>query len=178
MKVILREDVEHVGEMGNTVTVSAGFARNFLIPRNLAVASESASAQQIEHELRLIKRREETVRAEQAKIAKGIESVNLEFAVRAGENGKIFGSITTANIADKLAEAGHTVSRKAIKLSEPIKSLGAATVAIKLATGIEANVKLTVIPLVEEVKAEEAPAAASEEAAAEAATEGESEASE
>lgn len=155
MKVILREDVENVGEMGNTVNVAPGFARNFLIPRKLAVASESASANQIEHEMRLIKRREEKKRAEQTKMAKGLDAVSIEVSVRAGENNKIFGSVTTAIIAAKLAEAGHTVSRKAILLSEPIKSLGDFKVPVKLATGIEANIKLAVKGLVEEVKEEE-----------------------
>ena len=155
MKVILREDVENVGEMGNTVNVAPGYARNFLIPRNLAVASESASAQQIGHEMRLIKRREQTKRAEQAKLAQGLEAVNIEISVRAGENGKIFGSVTTANIAEKLAEAGHDISRKSIILSEPIKSIGEFKVPVKLATGIEASIKITVKGLEEEVVEEE-----------------------
>lgn len=176
MKIILCDDVDNLGEMGQTVTVADGYARNFLIPRRLAVRADSASAKQIEHELAIIKRREEKRRAEQAKIAKQLEKVTVEIQVRAGEADKIFGSVTAGHIAEKLAELGHEINRKAIQLPEPIKTLGIFKVAVKFPGGIEAELKVWVTGLDDGKKAAEpaeAPeAAATEEApAAEAAAE-------
>ncbi|HPO12227.1 MAG TPA: 50S ribosomal protein L9 [Candidatus Hydrogenedentes bacterium] len=154
MKVILCEDVENLGSMGATVKVADGYARNYLIPRKLAVGADSATAKQIEHELAIIKRREEKRRAELAKFAKQIDGVTTEFQMRAGEEDKLFGSVTNAMIAEKLQEMGHAVDRKSIHLDEPIKSLGIFTVPVKLGSGIEAQVKVWVSKLVEETAPE------------------------
>ncbi|NIA14744.1 MAG: 50S ribosomal protein L9 [Nitrospiraceae bacterium] len=153
MKVILTQDVPNVGEIGAEVNVANGFARNYLLPRKLAVRGDSGSAKQIEHEMRIIRRREEKQRAAYAEIAKTLESVTVEVKARAGEEDKLFGSITTSVIAEKLAEQGHTIDRKAIRLEEPIRSLGIFTVPVRLASGIEANIKVWVNPLEEEEKA-------------------------
>lgn len=171
MNVILCDDVDNLGEMGQTVKVADGYARNFLIPRRLAVQADTASAKQIQHELAIIKRREEKRRAEQAKFAKELEKLTVEIQVRAGEGDKIFGSVTAGHIAEKLAELGHEVSRKAIVLDEPIKSLGIFKVAIKFPGGIEAQIKVWVTGIEEPKKAGEEPAeaeAAGAEAPAEA----------
>lgn len=154
MKVILSHDVPNVGKMGATVNVADGFARNFLLPRKLAVGADSASAKQIEHEMRIIKRREEKQRAVLTELAKKLEGVTVEIKARAGEEEKIFGSVTTAHIAEKLAGLGFTVDRKIIVLEEPIKSLGIFAVPVKLASGIEATVKVWVTALEEEAIAE------------------------
>lgn len=154
MKVILRDDVDNLGEMGQTVKVADGYARNFLIPRKLAVQADSASAKQIQHELALIKRREEKRRAEQSKFAKELEKLTVEIQVRAGEGDKIFGSVTAGHIAEKLAEMGQEINRKSIVLAEPIKSLGIFKVAIKFPGGIEANLKVWVTGLEEAKKSE------------------------
>ncbi|MCX5757700.1 MAG: 50S ribosomal protein L9 [Candidatus Hydrogenedentes bacterium] len=154
MKVILSHDVPNVGKMGVTVNVADGFARNFLLPRRLAVGANSATAKQIEHELRIIKKREERQRAVLTAEAKKLEGVTVEIKARAGEEEKIFGSVTTANIAEKLGELGFTVDRKAIALEEPIKSLGIFAVPVKLASGIEATVKVWVTAIEEEAIAE------------------------
>ena len=153
MKVILSENVPNVGKMGATVTVADGYARNFLLPRKLAVRADSATAKQIDHETRLIRKREEKQRAVFAALAKALDQVTLEIQVRAAEEDKIFGSVTNALIAEKLAELGHTVDRKAIILDEPIKSLGIFAVPVRLAGGIEANIKVWVSPLAEEATA-------------------------
>jgi len=150
MKVILSNDLANVGKMGATVSVADGYARNFLLPRKLAVRSDSASAKQIEHELRIIHRREEKQRAVYAAQAKKLEGVTVAIKARAGEEDKLFGSVTTGMIAEKLAEMGHEFDRKAIELEEPIKSLGIFTVPVRLASGIEATVKVWVTPLAEE----------------------------
>jgi len=150
MKVILCEDVENVGKMGATVNVAPGYARNYLFPRRLAVMAESASAKQIEHELGIIKRREEKRRAAMAEVAKKLEGVTVELKMRAGEEDKLFGSVTTAMIADQLREQGHDIDRKLIHLEEPIKTLGIFMVPVRLASGIEAQIKVWVTSLYEE----------------------------
>jgi large subunit ribosomal protein L9 len=169
MKIILCDDVDNLGEMGETVTVADGYARNFLIPRRLAVRADSASAKQIEHELAIIKRREEKRRAEQSKEAKKLEKLTVEIQVRAGEGDKIFGSVTAGHIAEKLAEMGHEVSRKTIQLSEPIKTLGIFKVAVKFPGSIEAQLKVWVTGIEDPKKAAEAEAEAAAESAAESA---------
>jgi large subunit ribosomal protein L9 len=157
VKVILSENVTNLGEMGATVNVADGYARNFLLPRKMAVAADSASAKQIEHEMAIIRRKEEKLRGAFEAVAKKIESLTLDFTARAGENDKIFGSVTTANIAEKLKELGHEVDRKKVQLDEPIKSLGVFSVPVRLMSGIEANVKVW-------VQAEATPEPAPEEA--------------
>ncbi|MCF6285090.1 MAG: 50S ribosomal protein L9, partial [Candidatus Hydrogenedentes bacterium] len=153
MNIILCDDVENLGEMGETVKGADGYARNFLIPRRLAVQADSASAKKIEHELAIIKRREEKRRAEQSKVAKKLEKVTVEIQVRAGEGDKIFGSVTTGHIAEKLAEMGHDINRKNIQLAEPIKMLGIFQVAVKFPGNIEAQVKVWVTGIEDPKKA-------------------------
>ncbi len=150
MKVILSENVPNVGKMGETVKVADGFAHNYLLPRKLAVSAASSSAKEIDHQMRVIRRKEEKLRAVLAAAAKALEGVTVEIKARAGEEDKIFGSVTTAQIAEKLAEAGHTVDRKTIMLDEPIKSLGIFAVPVRMASGIEATVKVWVSALEEE----------------------------
>ncbi len=144
MKVILCEHVASLGDMGQTVKVADGYARNYLIPRKMAVSLDSASAKQVEHEVRQIKRREEKVRAKLQEVAKTMEELTLEFKARAGEDEKLFGSITSAMIAEQLKAKGYEVDRKSIKLEEPIKNLGIFTVSVKLGSGVEAHIKVWV----------------------------------
>lgn len=151
MKVILCEEVENLGAMGEMVDVADGYARNFLIPRKLAVGAESASAKKIEHELSIIKRREEKLVAELQQVAKQLEGVTVEIQMRAGEGDKLFGSVTAQMIAEKLQEMGKEIDRKALRLEEPIKQLGIETVPVKLGNGVEAQVKVWVTGLQEEV---------------------------
>ena len=153
MKVILCENVPNVGKMGASVNVADGYARNFLLPRKLAVQSDSASAKQIDHEMKIIRRREEKQLAVLAQLAKKLEGVTIEIKARSGEEDKLFGSVTTAQIAERLAEMGHVLDKRAIVLEEPIKTLGIFSVPVKLASGIEANVKVWVTKIEEEVTA-------------------------
>lgn len=154
MKVILCEDVENLGAMGSTVKVADGYARNYLIPRKLAVGADSASAKQIEHELAIIRRREEKRREELRQVAAKIEGLTVDIKMRAGEEDKLFGSVTTAMIVEKLAEMGHQIDRKMLHLEEPIKTLGIFTVPVRLMGGIEAQVKVWVSNIVEEAASE------------------------
>lgn len=153
MKIILCESVPNLGEMGATVTVADGYGRNYLIPNKLAVRVDSASAKQIDHELQIIRRREEAQRAALAQKAATIEGITVEIKARAGEEDKLFGSVTTSQIAEKLAEMGHEVDRKALALDEPIRSLGVFPVTVRLAGGIEANVSVWVSAEEEEPEA-------------------------
>ncbi len=151
MNVILCDDVENLGSIGSRVSVAGGYARNFLIPRKLAVPVETASAKQIEHELKIIRKREDRKRAELTAVAAKMSGITVEFQMRAGEGDKLFGSVTTQMIAEKLAEVGYTVSRKAIHLEEQIKSLGIFAVPVRFAAGIEAEIKVWVTGLQAEV---------------------------
>lgn len=146
MKVILCEDVANLGEMGATVDVADGYARNFLLPRKLAVRMDSASAKQIQHETQIIRQKEEKRRAAMTALADVLNATTVEIKARAGEEEKIFGSVTTANIQEALKEAGHEIDRKNILLDEPIKALGIHSVPVRLVSGIEANVKVWVSP--------------------------------
>jgi large subunit ribosomal protein L9 len=155
MKVILCEDVDNLGHMGDEVKVADGYARNFLLPRRLAVQADSASARQIEHELAIIRRREKKRQAEMTDVAKTIEALTVEIKMRAGENEKLFGSVTTSHISEKLAELGHDVDRRKMKLAEPIKSLGIYSVPVRLAREVEAQLKVWVTPIDEPKPVEE-----------------------
>lgn len=156
MKVILCDEVENLGHMGATVKVADGYARNYLIPRKLAVDVESAGAKQIEHHMAIIRRREEKRRAELMVVVKKLEGVTVDIKMRAGEEDKLFGSVTNSMIAEKLAELGHQVDRKHIHLEDPIKALGIFSVPVRLAQGIEANIKVWVSNLVETTETGEA----------------------
>jgi large subunit ribosomal protein L9 len=149
MNVILCEDIDNLGDMGQQVKVAAGYARNFLFPRKLAVPMDSSSAKQIEHELRIIKRREEKRRTEMEKIAKQLDGVIVEFQMRSGEGDKLYGSVTSGHIAEKLEELGYKVNRKHLSLPEPIKALGTHTATVKMPGGIQASVKVRVTGLAE-----------------------------
>ena len=144
MLVILKEDVDNLGDMGATVKVANGFARNYLLPKDLAVQADSASAKQIEHELKIIRGRDAKRREELEQIAKKLSHVTVEIKMRAGEGDKLFGSVTSSMIAEDLERQGYTVDRKKIKLKEPIKTLGTYNIPVRFATGIEPEVKVWV----------------------------------
>jgi large subunit ribosomal protein L9 len=156
VKVILRDNVPNLGSMGDTVKVADGYARNYLLPRRLAVPIDSGSARQIEHEVRMIRKREEKRRVELREVATAMQKLTVEVRARAGEEEKIFGSVTAANIAEKLKEQGYDVEKRSIKLEEPIKALGIYSVPVNLGHGVEASVKVWVAPIEEEAKAEAA----------------------
>jgi large subunit ribosomal protein L9 len=179
VEVILTEHVPNLGEMGETVRVSDGYARNYLIPRKLAVSLYSASAKKIEHEMRAIRKREEKVRVKLQAVAKKMEDETVEIKARAGQEDKLFGSVTSANIAEALKEKGYEVDRKTVDLEEPIKRLGVYSVPVRLGSGVIADVKVWVVsdqpePGPEaEAEAEAAPEGEAPEAAAAAPAEAE-----
>jgi large subunit ribosomal protein L9 len=145
MEVILKEDVANLGHRGDVVKVADGYGRNFLLPRKLALQATLANKAVIEQMKAAAARRsaEEKVQA-QALVAK-LEPLTLSFTRKSGENGQLFGSVTTADIAGELAAKGFEIDRRKIQLSEPIKSLGNFTVSVKLHREVTAHVGIHVV---------------------------------
>ena len=146
MKVILKEDVHNLGFMGETVSVADGYARNFLMPKNLAIPATNANIKTVEHEKKIIEKKKIKIAAELTEIKNNLEKADITIPVKVGENEKIFGSITSMDIENKLKEAGFNIDRKIIALENPIKELGVQTVKIKLSKDIAADVKVNVVP--------------------------------
>ena len=145
MKVILREDVAKLGRMGDLVDVADGYGRNYLLPRKLAVLATEKNVRSLEHERRVIeskaKKLEKAARAQ----ATSLEGVVLTFARAAGEEGKLFGSVTAIDIEEALAAKGHKVERRRIELDHPVKQLGSVDVPIRLLRDVMATIKVEVV---------------------------------
>ncbi|HLK85456.1 MAG TPA: 50S ribosomal protein L9 [Candidatus Binataceae bacterium] len=144
VQVILNEDVPNLGRPGDVVKVRAGYARNYLLPRRLAVEANSRNLSAFEHQKALAMRRREANRAQALKLKQQLEALSLAIGANAGEEGKLFGSVTNIDIERALRERGFDVERRKIILAEPIKQLGDYTIAVRLDAEIEAGVKLTV----------------------------------
>jgi large subunit ribosomal protein L9 len=161
MKVILLEDIEAVGKMGDTVNVKDGYARNYLIPRKLALLATARNLKAQDHQIKHMERRKTKIAGEAQSLADKITGVSLSFTRKTGEKGRLFGSVTNMDIAAALKEKGLNIDRKDIILPEPIKSLGEFDIEIKLHHDITPTVKITVLPedgLIPEGAMEEAPA--------------------
>jgi large subunit ribosomal protein L9 len=145
MQVILRERLENLGDAGEIVDVKPGYARNYLIPKGLAYEATAANKRRLEAEgNRRAAKDAETLSAAQTQ-ARSIEGVSLTFKARAGQEGKMFGSITSADIAEKLAEQGIEIDRRQIELDEPIKALGVTSVPVRLHSQVRPEIKVWVI---------------------------------
>ena len=144
VQVILSEDIHALGAAGDVVSVKPGFARNFLVPEGKAVFATAERVHQVEHQQRVIsEKRAKDLMDLQAVKAK-LDGTKLEIEAQAGEEGKLFGSVTAQNLADLLAEKGLEVDRRKIVLSEPIKTVGEHTVAIRLRSDVVAEFQITV----------------------------------
>lgn len=156
IKVILRQDVAELGTTGEVVTVKPGYARNFLLPRGLAFEATAANIKQLEEEKRRGEAKSKRDFLEARRRASQLENVSLTFNANAGEEGKLFGSITSGDIADRLKEAGldFQVDKRDIELDEPIKSLGVYTVPVRLHTDVKPEIKIWVVK--QEANAEKA----------------------
>jgi len=146
MEVILREDVPTLGGVGDLVKVKPGFARNFLLPRGLAVVADRRNIRVLEHQKRLAADKRERDRRQAASHAQKLSSLRLTITARAGEEGKLFGSVTNIDIEKALADNGFAVDRRRIRLEEPIKLVGEYVVPIHLAAGVDAEVTVVVQP--------------------------------
>ncbi len=145
MKVILREDIESLGTAGKTVNVKAGFARNYLIPQKLAYPATRSFSRVFEEEQKLKDNRDARATAQAEQVAAKLNNVSLETTVKVGEEDKVFGAVTAADIAALLADKGYKIDKRDILLEEPLKALGIYNVPIKVAAEIKAEVKVWVI---------------------------------
>jgi len=145
MEVILREDVEKLGTRGQLVKVAPGYARNFLLPKRLAVAATESNKKIVEQERQAYLRREAKVVSEAADLAKLMESVVVTISQKAGENGQLFGSVTSKDIADALEAQGYTIERRKVALEEPIKSLGEFKVPLRLHRDVTVEIAVNVV---------------------------------
>ena len=156
MEVILKEDVANLGHRGDVVKVADGYGRNFLLPRKLAMQATEANMSVIEQMKAAAARRSATEKAQAEELVVKLQPVVLSFTRKSGENGQLFGSVTSADIASDLEAKGFDVDRRKINLTEPLKSLGEYTVAIKLYREVTAHIKVQVVADAVEAVAEEA----------------------
>jgi large subunit ribosomal protein L9 len=145
MDIILRQDVEKLGKAGEVVVVKDGYARNFLLPRGLAYQATDSNRRRLDAERAQKGRKHATeVSAAQA-IATRLEAVSLTFTMKAGEGDKLFGSVTTADVAEKLQAEGFQVDKKAVDLPEPLKALGVYKVPVRLHADVKPEVRVWVV---------------------------------
>ena len=144
MQIILREDIPNLGRPGDVVKVRDGYARNFLLPRNLAIEANPKSIRAFEHQKRLALMRREAKKNEALKIKERLEALRISVTARAGEEGKLFGSVTNIDIERALREQNFEIERRKIMLAEPIKQLGEYNVPVKVDPEVEAVLKITV----------------------------------
>jgi large subunit ribosomal protein L9 len=144
VKLILREDVASLGNAGEVVSVKPGFARNYLLPQGKAIPATDANVSELEHHKRVVLERVTRERRVFEAQRDRLQAQQLQFTAQAGEEGKLFGSVTASQIAEQLAAKGIEIDRRKIQLEEPIREVGEHTVSIRLHREIVANVKVKV----------------------------------
>jgi large subunit ribosomal protein L9 len=144
MKVILTKDLEHVGKAGALVDVKPGFGRNYLLPRQLAMPATTKNIHQLDHEKSGILARSARQRSSMDAMAKKISAIELKFTRKVGEQDKLFGSVTSKDIHDRLVEQGYEIDRKQIHLPEPLKTIGDHEVEVKLHPEVTAKLKVAI----------------------------------
>ncbi len=145
MRVILRENVKGTGAAGNIIEVKSGFARNYLIPQGLAYLANDKNLSMYEQEKVRKGKEQEKLRHEAEKLRDEIEKVSLTVAVKVGDDGKLFGSVSSHTISDNLKEKGYDINHRKVIIAEPIKELGVYEVGVELATGVNAKIKVWVV---------------------------------
>ena len=145
MDVILRQDVEKLGQAGELVSVKDGYARNYLLPRGLAYVATDANRRRLEGEQRQRNRRAEVELAGARDVAVRLETVSLSFTMKAGEGDKLFGSVTSADIAERLEAEGFQFDKKAVELKEPIKALGVYKVPVRVHADVKPEIRVWVV---------------------------------
>ncbi|HVN27129.1 MAG TPA: 50S ribosomal protein L9 [Candidatus Binataceae bacterium] len=144
VQVILNEDVPNLGRTGDVVKVRPGYARNYLFPRKLASEANTKSLRSFEHQKRIAMGKREAQKTAATDIKRKLEALTISIGAHAGEEGKLFGSVTNIDIERALREQGYTVERRKILLAEPIKQLGEFTVPVRLQPEVEASLKVEV----------------------------------
>ncbi|HTS77407.1 MAG TPA: 50S ribosomal protein L9 [Bryobacteraceae bacterium] len=145
MEIILREDIEKLGTRGQVVKVAAGYARNYLLPRRLAVQATEANKKIVEQERQAHLRKEAKLQADASDLAKLVGSIELTIAQKAGDNDQLFGSVTASDIVVALEKQGYSIDRRKVHLEEPIKTLGDFKVALRLHKEVSVDVPVHVV---------------------------------
>ncbi len=144
MNVILTQDIEKLGEAGDVVKVKPGYGRNYLLPRGMAMLATDGRVKELEHKRRVVDDRVRKEVAGHRLVAEQLEGLTLEFEVKVGEEGKLFGSVTNADVRHQLTERGFTVERRKIDIGEPIKQVGEYEVGIKLHRDVSVAIRVKV----------------------------------
>ena len=145
MRIILREDVENLGKAGEIVKVADGYGRNYLIPRKLALLANVRNMKALEHDRLVIETRAKKARKAAEDVAASISGISLSVSAKAGEEGKLFGAVTSRDIVEALEAKGIKVDRKAVQLEEPIKQVGDYKVKIRIAAEVVPEISVSVI---------------------------------
>jgi large subunit ribosomal protein L9 len=145
MEVILREHIDNLGRRGDVVKVAPGYARNYLLPRKLALAVTETNKRQIEREKKVAEVREAEERTQAEALAQRLSVLTIEIARRVGENQTLYGSVTSADIAHELEAKGFDIDKRKIQLPEPLKALGETHVPVKIHRDVTAQVTVTVV---------------------------------
>lgn len=145
MQVILREDVDKLGKIGDTVKVRNGYARNYLIPMKKAIEATPKNLRALEHAKKMVADRLRRLKKEAATLADSIKGISVTIKAKAGEEGKLFGSVTSMDIAEAVKARGLDIDKRKILLDEPIKRLGEYTVKVKLHPDVSADIAVTVV---------------------------------
>ena len=145
MKVVIKEDIKNVGKMGQIVDVADGFARNYLVPRGLAVEANTKNLKAIEHEKKLIQEKAKKIKNSAETLSDKISTMTLMIKAKAGDEGKLFGAVTSMDIAELLKNEGIEMDKKKISLDEPIKRLGSYSVNIKIHAEISTHLNIQVV---------------------------------
>ena len=144
MQIILNQDVETLGKAGEIITVKPGFARNYLIPQGMATMATKNNIEAIKKNIETQGRKDARTRTNLEALAERLNKLTLKFELQAGEDDKLFGSVTNIMIAEAIAEKGYTVDRKEIEMGEAIKSVGNHFVVVKLGNGFSGRIKIKV----------------------------------
>jgi large subunit ribosomal protein L9 len=145
IEVILREDIKTLGKVGEMVRVKPGYARNYLLPQGLAYEATEGNKKRIAAETRVRTARNQAERSEAERVAGTLSGVAMTLTGKAGEEGKLFGSITAQDIADELSRQGYTVDRRRIELDHPIKTTGTHTVRVRLHPEVHAELRVSIV---------------------------------
>ena len=142
MKVILQQDVRNLGDMGDIVRVIDGYARNYLLPRGMAIIANEKNTRQLDHFKRMAQAKAEKEKQAALELAKKLENTPISFEVKIGEDDKVFGSVTSKDIVERLTENGFELERKNIQLPSPLKTLGSHKVKVSLNRGVSAELEV------------------------------------
>ena len=145
MEIILRDHVDNVGKRGDIVKVANGYARNYLLPRNLALPATDANKQRIQRERKIVEAREGEERVAAEALAERLVALDLQIARKVGDNDTLYGSVTNSDIADLLKEKGFDIDRRKILLPDAIRALGESLVPVKLHRDVTAQLKVSVV---------------------------------